>query len=215
MTVELMTERPPYIEFRVLSEEDRAETIATGSYKTKDVDYVTIMPAGDRNTKIDRKVDEWLDQIAAKVRQGMANPQHLEHFRSSYRMWKENQELPLDGMPIKSWPGISPSQVQNILSANIRTVEDLALANEDALQRIGMGARALKEKAASWLATATDKGKVAEENAALKARVDDLTLKVNELVDINKELMMELSKDKPKRGRPPANHDDDIDLKVA
>lgn len=189
MSISIMEERPPYIEFKVLTEEDRDQSIATGSHKTKDIDYVLIMPAGDSKLKVERKVSEWLDQLQQKIRQGMGNPQHLEYFRSAYRSWKETQEIPLDGTPIKAWPVASASQVQNILSANIRTVEDLAQANEDALAKIGMGARALKDKAISWLSAASGTGKIAEENAAMKVQIADLTIKVQTLIDMNRELL--------------------------
>lgn len=214
MTIELMTERPPYIEFKVMTEEDRDQSIATGSFKSRDVDFVSIMPAGDRNLKVDRRVDEWLDQLTQRVKQGMGNVQHLDYFKSAYKLWKETQEMPVNGIAIKLWPVVSPSQAQNILSANIRTVEDLAQANEEALRRIGMGARALKEKAISWLSAANDTGKAASANAALKARVDDLTAKVTDLVIINKELMIELGKNKSKHDRSTVKYDE-VDSKVA
>lgn len=211
MSVELMTERPPYIEFKVLTEEDRAQSIATGAYKSKDVDFVSIMPAGDRNLKVDRRVDEWLDQLTQRVKQGMGNVQHLDYFKTAYKTWKETQEIPVNGTPIKAWPVISPAQAQNILSANIRTIEDLAMANEETLMRIGMGARALKEKAIAWLSTANDTGKIAEENAAMKVQLAQLVADMAEIRAANKELMEELAK--PKRGRP-FKVDDVVDMRL-
>lgn len=215
MSIDLMTERPPYIEFKVMPEEDRAESIATGSYKTRDVDYVSIIPSGDRHLRVDRKVDEWLDQVAQKVKAGTGNAQHLDYFRSAYKVWKETQEVPLSGTPIKHWPALSPSQVTNILSANIRTVEDLACASEDAMGRLGMGGRALKEKAISWLSAASGVGKIAEENAALKVQIADLSSKVQALVDMNSELRSENigSNGTVKRGasRPRQTPNNDMD----
>ena len=200
MSVSLMTERPPYIEFKILTEEDREQSIATGAYKSKDVDFVSIMPAGDRNLKVDRRVDEWLDQLTQRVKQGMGNVQHLDYFKTAYKTWKETQEIPVNGTPIKAWPVISPSQAQNILSANIRTIEDLAMANEETLTRIGMGARALKERAVAWLGAANDTGKIAEENAAMKVQLAQLVADMAELRATNKQLITDL--EKPKRGRP-------------
>lgn len=209
MPISLMTERPPYIEFKVMTEEDREQTIATGSFKSKDVDYVSIIPSGDRHLRVDRKVDEWLEQTAQKVKAGTGNAQHLDYFRSAYKVWKETQEVPLSGTPIKQWPALSPAQVGNILSANIRTVEDLACANEDAMGRIGMGGRALKEKAIAWLSTANDTGRIAEENAAMKVQLAQLVTDMDNLRTTNKHLMNQLGMiDKPKRGRP--KDDDEV-----
>jgi hypothetical protein len=218
MPVSLMEDRPPYIEFKVMTEEDRAESIATGSYKTRDVDYVSIIPSGDRHLRVDRKVDEWLEQVAQKVKAGTGNAQHLDYFRSAYKIWKETQEVPLSGTPIKQWPALSPSQVTNILSANIRTVEDLACANEDTMGRIGMGGRALKEKAIAWLGAASNTGKIAEENAAMKVQLTQLMSDMDDLRTSNKHLMNQLGMiDKsPKRGRPAVKDvDDTVDMRLS
>jgi hypothetical protein len=201
--------RPPYIEFHLRAEEDRDETIKTGIYKTKDVEFVTIMPAGDTKLKIDRQVDEWLQQTRDKVRQGNANPEHLAYFENAHRAWKQNQEIPVSGIPIKTWPALSPSQVQNLLSSNIRTIEDLAAANEDALLRIGMGGRALKERAIAHLAAANGVSAVAEENAALKAGMSDMRQQIAELTALITQLSDRQDGDEaegaPRRGRPPGS----------
>ena len=67
-----------------------------------------------------------------------------------------------------------PAQVKAILDANVRTVEDLAVANESTLAAIGMGARSLKEKAQAWLDSASSTGKTAEELDELRKQVAGL-----------------------------------------
>ena len=57
-----------------------------------------------------------------------------------------------------------------MLDAHVRTVEDLSAANEETIARIGMGGRALKDKAVSWLSAASGNGKVTEELAALRVK---------------------------------------------
>lgn len=207
----MMVQRPNYIDFHVMTEEDRAQTIETGSYKTRDVDFVLIIPAGDRHTRVERKVDEWLAQEAEKVRNGSGNAQHLDYYRSAYKVWKETQEVPLSGTPIKNWPALSPAQVTNILSAHIRTVEDLAQANETALQQIGMGGRMLKEKAIAWLGAANDTGRIAEENAAMKIQLAQMAADLDDLRAGNKHLLSELGMDKQKRGKA---KDEEINLRM-
>lgn len=213
MSVAMLAPRPNYIDFHVMTEEDRAETIATGSFKTKDVDFVMIIPSGDRHTRVERKVDEWLAQESEKVRNGTGNPQHLDYYRSAYKVWKETQEVPLSGTPIKNWPALSPAQVTNILSAHIRTVEDLAQANETALQQIGMGGRMLKEKAIAWLSAANDTGRIAEENAAMKVQLAQMAADLDDLRASNKHLLSELGMipDKQKRGK---GKDEDVNLRM-
>ena len=138
----------------------------------------------------------------------------MDYFRSAYKVWKETQEVPLSGTPIKNWPALSLSQVTNILSANIRTVEDLACANEDALAHIGMGGRALKAKAIAWLSTASDTGKIAEENAAMKVKIDQMAIDLDDLRATNQQLLSELGQGKPK-SRGPIKTGDDVTLRIA
>jgi hypothetical protein len=58
--------------------------------------------------------------------------------------------------------------VKSLLDAKVRTVEDLAQANEETIAMLGMGGRALKDKAVSWLQSANSTGKVTEELAAMR-----------------------------------------------
>lgn len=71
---------------------------------------------------------------------------------------------------------------------NCKTVEDLAEINEGGMQRIGLGAHDLRNKARAWLQSMLDHGgttiKIAsleQENAVLRASVETLEKKVAEL----------------------------------
>jgi hypothetical protein len=68
-----------------------------------------------------------------------------------------------------------------ILSAGILTVEDLAGLPDSDLPAIGIGGLSLRDKARAWLSAAEDKGKLAEENAALKLQVTTLSEQVTTL----------------------------------
>ena len=77
-----------------------------------------------------------------------------------YERWKNGQEMPLNGTPIKTWSAISPAQIKNLIAIGILTVEDLANVNGEGLTRIGMGGQNLKKMATNWLETAADHGPV-------------------------------------------------------
>jgi septal ring factor EnvC (AmiA/AmiB activator) len=62
--------------------------------------------------------------------------------------------------------------VATLRAINIYSVEDLADATESDFQRIGPGARDLREKARAWLKVANETGKIAAE---LKARDDEIS----------------------------------------
>ena len=87
-----------------------------------------------------------------------------------------------------------------MLSLHIRSVEDLAAANEEVLARIGMGGRALKQRAVDWLTSAGSTGKASEELSALKASNENLQARNEQLETQLRELAAKveaLSGDKP------------------
>jgi hypothetical protein len=186
-------ERPPYIAFEARAVEDRNASIEAGHYVARDVDYVIITPAGSKD-RIERVAEEWLAQIRRQSVEGKYNPVWQQHFEAAYKAWKETNTIPEDGTSVRAWPLLSPAQVATVLAANIRTVEDLAVANEDALRRLGMGGRDLKAKAVAWLESAKDAGKVASENAALKVEIESLKAQLLELSEFRR-----ASNDKRKR----------------
>lgn len=166
-------DRPPYVVFEVQAEEDRDASIAAGHYVAKDVVYAIVTPQGSKD-RIPRQVDEWFANLTQQVKENRFPAQWLQHFQASYTAWKEGNEMPLHGTPIVAWPVLSPAQVKSLLAGHIKTVEDLAAANEEALSRAGLGSRALKQRAIDWLASARDTGKLSEEMASLRTKNKDL-----------------------------------------
>lgn len=173
--------RPPYVTFETKGEEDRQASIEQGHYVAKDVDYAVITPQGSKD-RIERNVKEWFDQLGQQVRENRIPQEWVTAFRGAYTAWKEGRELPLTGTPILTWTVAAPHQVKALLDAQIRTVEDLAASNEESIARLGMGGRALKEKAVSWLTSAGSHGKVTEELAALKVAKESAESQVNKLL---------------------------------
>ena len=182
-------ERPAYVKFEPRAEENRDQSIEAGRPVYEDVVYAIVTPPGG-NLVVEKKADEW---VASKK-----NDPFYRHYKEAYEAFLEDREAPVDGTPIEMWPAATPASVKQIRGAGLRSVEDLAAANETSITKMGMGGRALKQKAISWLETAGNTGKVAEENAAMRAQIDDL----QETVDRQAEQIKELTKDQPKRGRP-------------
>lgn len=184
-------ERPAYVRFERKPLEDRAASLAAGQYRTKDVDMVIITPVGTKD-EVEKVVADWLAQSKQQVQEGRLSPEFGEHYAKAYEAWKRGEEIPLDGTPIKTWPVISPAQRQNCIAANVRTVEDLATANGEALTRIGMGGQELRQKAETWLKASSSVGVVVQANAALNARVAGLEAQVKNLQDRNDALVKQL-----------------------
>ncbi len=183
--------RPPYVMFETRTVEDREATIAAGRYVGKDVNYAIVTPSGSKD-RIEKIAEEWLAGLEEGVKQERIPGEWLEGYTRKYRTWVETREMPEEGTPVMGWPAISPSQAKAILDANVRTLEDLAEANESTLTAIGMGARALKEKAKAWLDTADGTGKAAEELDSLRKQVDTLTKSVETLSKANEKLQADL-----------------------
>jgi hypothetical protein len=169
---------PPYIRFEQRAEEDRDATIKADRLVLKDVDYVIIHRAGSKDS-VEKIAAEWLDDCEKKAH--MSPPkwplEWANAHRQMYNQWKAGQEVTQMGFPIRQWAAITKAQAENLVMARILTVEDLAAANDQALNAIGMGGRALKERAMAWLES--NKGNKGEELAALRAQNADLQTQVH------------------------------------
>lgn len=178
--VQKLEERPPYVRFEVRAEEDRQASLDAGHYVGKDIHYALITPMGSKDC-IERKVDEWFDKLKQDVSEGRCPKEWYNGFKEAYKEWCEGREAPVKGTPISDWPPVSPSQVKTLLSLQVRTVEDLAAANEEVLGRIGMGGRALKQRAVDWLTSAESTGKASGELSSLKAANENLRVRNEQL----------------------------------
>jgi hypothetical protein len=157
-------QRPPYVEFETRAMEDRAKTHATGSYVAKDVDYAIVRAIGAKDA-VEWEIDVWFEKIE---KDSDWRREWVKFFRELYSEWKlGNSAEKVNGTHVKSWNGISPAECATLIAAKILTVEDVAGATEEALQRIGMGARTLKQRAQAYV-DARGTGKTAEELALLR-----------------------------------------------
>lgn len=176
--MQALENKPAYVSFEIRAEENRQASIEQGHFVAVDVEYAVITPPGSKD-RIDRKVSEWFPQLDQQVREERLPAAWAESYKAAYRAWKEGQELPVEGTALRVWPVISPAQLKMLLDLHVRSVEELALANEELIGRLGMGGRALKQKAVEWLASSKDSGKQVEEISALK--VENETLKEQNL----------------------------------
>jgi hypothetical protein len=192
----------PHVRFEKRAEEDRAASVEQGKKVYRDRDWVIITPPGGKDV-VENHAEQWLTNIRDRAQVGQYDPEWVSTFEKMYAMWKDGQEMPEDGTPLKMCTTIfSPAEIQNCLNANIRTLEQLASVNEEGMGRIGMGARALKTRAQESVNIGEGKGGAMRvealevENAALKQKVEDLT-------SIVMELREQQAMDAPRRGRPP------------
>lgn len=204
--------KPPRVRFEMRPAEDRNESIKQGRKVYKNVAWALVNPAGSKD-EVERVAEDWISTLRANaMRYGddndMANfhRQLLEAVETAYSKWSAGQQMPETGTPIRMCLMFTPAEQQAIINANILTLEELAGCNEQALQLIGLGSRALKDRAATALKTAANSGTVIEENVALKAKLADQEDRIKALEDALKAggttpvATMEEGK---RRGRPP------------
>lgn len=177
-------ERPPYVRFESKTMEDKAASLAAGRYVGKDVHYVIVTPTYSKD-EMPYKVDRWFESVEKNVRDGRMDARWLEGWKDAYNRWKNGQEIPLSGTPIRGWGLISPATQETLVRMNCLTVEDLAAINDEGMRRVGMGALDLKNKAKNWLQAMKDHGPIAtqitaleHENKILKSQVETLGAQV-------------------------------------
>jgi len=173
-------DRPAYVRFERVPVEDKAASVAAGHYVAKDIDFANITPPYSKDVfKI--KVPQWLSNMKQDVQNGRMPQEWMDKYIDAYNRWKNGQEIPLNGTPIKGWGVISPAQQETLIRLNILTVEDLAAMNDEGIHRVGMGASELRNKAKGWLAQLNDKGPLTLEVSTLKSENEQLKISVQTL----------------------------------
>lgn len=162
--------RPPYIRFERRALEDRTVRLPNGAYGMKDVDFIIAQRPGSRDT-VERPVADFITDWNKRAQDGALPYTWVQDLEKGYQFWLKNEEPPVSGTPIKGWPLLSPAQQRVILNAGIRSVEDLAQLPDSELGVIGVGAQDMKQRAKSWIAAASDGGKLAAENAELRSQL--------------------------------------------
>lgn len=190
--VELKTDRPPFVTFELRAEEDRQASLAAGHYVAKDVAYALITPMGSKD-RIERIAEDWFLKLREDVAQGRFPLEWLRHFEQHFKSWQDGLEPPVNGTPLERWNALSPAQLKNLRGLHLRTVEDMAQANEEVIARIGMGGRALKQQAEDFLkgsgvsgelsALRADNENLRVRNESLEKQLKELTVQVQRLVD--------------------------------
>jgi len=173
----------PFVRFERKAVENHAASLEAGHYVAVDVDYVNVTPPGSKDVWVG-KAANWLDQLKVDVNSGRIPSTWVDKYSAAYQAWKNGQELPVDGTPIRGWGVISPAQQETLTRLNILTVEVLSEINDEGLRRIGMGAIDLKSKAQAWLKQLSKAGKPTLEIAALKK--ENTNLKANQVIMENR-----------------------------
>jgi hypothetical protein len=187
------------VTFYKRSMEQKDDSIAAGRPIFKEFDFVRICVPGDNLTEIDT----------------YANDGHKARFP---RQWAHYQNQTagheqIIGTPIEEWTIISRSQADELKGIKFATVESVANASDQQLQRIGMIAGmspfAFRDKAKAFLNLAEKVGDVNQRESEIeKLRLENETLKAESDAKLAKQqaqidaLMAMMAEKKPKGRKP-------------
>lgn len=168
------------------------------------VDMVAISPVGEATQSVAVHTVSRLSKVVPYERGSeniaalLAN-QRWDIVRPAYEAWKKGQEVPVTGLPLGAWPGLSPEQADAFRQAGVRTVQEIAELTDSVVARIPIpGVRDLKRTAAAFL-EAADRTAVSTDLAKKDAEIAEMRAQLEEM----KQLMLEQMKDDdaPKRRR--------------
>lgn len=155
-----------WVEFRKEPEHRLALSEQAGRPIYEDVDYIRIQFPGDKTKIVDRPVKE----------------EDKYRFSRQWEAFQKTGQNVTSGTPLKEWPILTRSQIQELSTFGIFTVEQLASTSDGNMNFLG--ARDLIEKAKLWLDKAkggSQVEKVAAENASLKADLEAMKEQIKEL----------------------------------
>ena len=187
------------VKFYKRAVEIQDESAAQGRPIFKEFDFIRILVPGDNLTEIDTYVNEG---HKARFPQAWAN-----------YMNKVGTDQNFVGTPISEWPLVSLSQSEELKGLKFHTVESIANASDQQLQRIGMIAgmspHNFRDKAKAFLNLANESAEISkreeevaqlkEENAKIRAETDAKLAQMQEQMTA---ILAAVGEKKPKTRKP-------------
>jgi hypothetical protein len=127
--------------------------------KYEDAVMVTIVNKGDPKSIIERP----------------KRPEDEVRWPDHWKAFLEGTEAPLEGIPLKEFPMLTPADIATCQRYHVRTVEDLADYPDVQLKNLGHRGTSMKKEAAKFL-----EYRKGPDIDALKARIDELEKKIGD-----------------------------------
>jgi hypothetical protein len=154
--------------FFIDSIQDQAASEIQGRPIFKDVERVEIIIPGNPHTRPVMAVTQ----------------EHTQRWPKEYEAFKSGMEVSPEGTPLEEWAILKRSQVLELKALGFKTVEHIARMDDQAIQRIGMGGRILRDRAKAFLDDAeniaqnsrlsADNERLMSEMAALRRQVEEM-----------------------------------------
>lgn len=177
--------------FRFFQEsvEDKEQTAIIGQLVYKAVDMVELRAMGSKDF-VNKRVD--------KIK--LHDAKMWSRLKPHYEAWQKGQELPLEGTPLEEWSLISAHHCRTLKEHGIRTVEQLAIINDETMKLIPMEGRKLQQRAAAYLSADRTAERSAVAITELKDQMNRMQAALEASEAMNRELAAGLEKRGP--GRP-------------
>jgi hypothetical protein len=166
------------VRFYKKSVQQEQETMDAGRPIYKDFDFVQICVAGDTLTEIDT----------------YALQNHKTRFPVQWANYMNRQganDEEVVGTPVAEWPLVSKSQAEELRAMKFQTVESIAGASDQQLQRMGMAAGmspyAFRDKAKAFLNLATNVAETDKREQEINALKEELAKKELETAKIKQD----------------------------
>jgi len=189
-----------YVEFYSKPIQNQFLTAKEGRPIFEDCDMVKIYVPGDNTTVINTYAD---DSHKARF------PLHWQHYQN-VRVGGQDT-----GTPLIAWPLLTPSQAEELRALKFFTVESVATASDQQLQRIGMIAgmapHAFRERAARFLKAAADDSYANEQAEAVKRLEEERVAMKREMEEMRALMAQLAANQKGKPGRKPNAAPEDAD----
>ena len=112
----------------------------------------------------------------------------IEGYPKEWAAFEAGSEQIPDGTPLSEWPRCTVSLKATLNAIHIYTVEQLAAANEAALDRIGMGARKLQAEARAFVETRENSAASMRHAAEAEAARAAMAKMTDEMADMRRQL---------------------------
>ena len=185
---------------------------STGVYPRFFVDQVQDVVASEQQGRPIFRDEERVEIIMPGNAQtrfvARVNREHTERWPKEYEAFRAGIEVSPEGTPLEEWPILKRSQVLELKALGFKTVEHVRDMSDHAIQRVGMGGRALKDRALIFLDDAeriAATTRLSAENERKDAEIAALRAQVTQMGQLMEQKFAELQlmKDAP---NPLATH---------
>lgn len=164
--------------------------------------FIEVMNPGSKNKVIEKVAvlgdkDQWNE-----FRSESGSPSWINRFPKQWEQFKKQQVQVLNGIPVNECPFFSKAYALNLKSQNILTLEQIRDLPDTAVEVLGLGGRATRDKVIAFLNRAVDASEITK-----------LFSKIEKLEADNKVMKEQLSqKGEPISDSPPSQRAKKLNL---